>query len=140
MKIIHIGLTLGVLFFIIVTIYLNLTAGAFATEDPDFTMYLLIAANIFGLVAIPAGQLIFRKRIRSISSPDLSSKLADYRSAMIVRSATIEGPCFFFIVGFMLTGSWVFLAEAIAGLLLMALFFPTNTRIANELGLDVREL
>jgi len=139
LKIVHSGLILGVLFFIVISIYLNLTVGAFATEDPNFTMYLLIAANIFSIAAILAGQFIFRKKIRSINKKETSNKLADYRSAMIVRSATFEGPCFFFIVGFMLTGSWVFLIEATAGLLLMTMFYPTNNRIANELGMDVRK-
>lgn len=49
---------------------------------------------------------------------------------MIVRTAAIEGPDLFFNEGFILFGSEVFLIEAIAGLILLAFFFPTNFRNA----------
>ncbi len=139
-RIVHLGLMLGVFFFLIVTLYLNQTAGAFITNDPTFTNYLLLAANIFSIPAILAGQMIFRKRMNSLGASELNEKIVRYREATIVRAATIEGPCFFFIVGFMLTGNIAFFIEAIAGLFLMGLFYPFNNRIANELKIDVRKL
>ena len=143
MKIVYIALVMGVAFFILITIYLNQSVGGFMGESEEtegFNNIYLLVANIMAIGSIMGGILIFSKRIKNIKKFQLSEKLKKYRELMIIRAATIEGAAFLFIVGFMLTGSNIFLFEAIAVLFLLVFFFPTNNRIVNEIKHDIREI
>jgi hypothetical protein len=83
--------------------------------------------------------IIFQKQIKGIEKLEISEKLMKYRGAMLVRSATIEGACFLFIVCALQTGSMVFFFEAIFCLVILIFFFPTSYRIAKEIKRDLRD-
>lgn len=143
MKIVHSALMIGVMVFLVVSVYLNQMAGslAFDMEKDKFIFNIfLFVSNLFAIVSISVGLFVFKTRLKNIESFDLYEKLSKYREAMIVRSATIEGTAFFFIVCFLLFGANVFLIEASVGLIVLVLFYPSNYRIAQELKHDVREL
>ena len=127
----------------LVTIYLNQTTGGLLIDgenNDDFINLFLLATNILAAGGILGGIIVFSKKINKITPSQLTEKLTKYREAMIIRDATIEGAAFFFIVGFMITGSSIFLIEAIVVLVLLIFFFPTNIRIANEMNHDIREI
>lgn len=140
-KIIHAALMIGVLSFLLIATFITQTVGEIAFKPESFeAKILLIVSNSFAVIAIVAGTTIFKKRLKDVSSLDLTGKLTKYREAMIIRSATIESAAFFFIVCFFLTGSYVFLAEGVFVLSMLIYYFPGNYRIANETNHNIKDL
>jgi len=143
-RIVHIGLIAGAVFFILITLFMNKTVGAFIGEndiDLDKRSLILLVVNILSLVSIVAGIMMFKKKVNTISeNQPLSEKLVIFREAMIVRAATIEAPAFLFTVGYMLFGCPTFLFEAVVSCLLLIYFYPFNFRLTKELKHDFTDL
>lgn len=141
-RIVHAGLLLGIFFFLIITAYLNHSLGGGFLEDGDepgeFSIMLLIVFNVLFIGSVTGGLIVFGKKIKNIEKLELSEKLKKFREASLVRAATIEGAAFMFIVGFMITGVFIFFYEALVVLLLLLFYFPTNNRIAKEIKHDFR--
>jgi len=140
LQIIHSSLIVGIVFYLAITIYLNKTDSGFILDDPSFSQNFLIIANITALVSILTGLIIANRRIKDIGELSLSNKLTGYRVTTIIRSFAIELGAFMFILGYMLSGSVIFMYEAIIGILLMCLFFPSKSRMSKEIKLDAREM
>lgn len=140
-KIIHTAFMLGVFFFLIISVYINSVVGNFAFDPTSFESKLLfVASNVLGIISITAGSYVFKQRMKDIESFDLLGKIQRYREASIIRSATIESTTFFFIVCFLLSGSYIFIAEAIIGFAILGFFYPTKDRISNEINHDIKDL
>ncbi|TDO05029.1 hypothetical protein [Sunxiuqinia elliptica] len=133
------ALIVGVVLFALIAIALTLKGGV-KQEDPGFAQILLIVATLTALVNIPMGLSLFKRRTATISDEPLKNKIEIYRSAMIIRTAILEGNGFFFIVCYILTGATVFLIELLAIIVLMIYFFPTSSRLSKEMQHDLREL
>ena len=143
LKIVHIALIIGTAFFLVISFVLNQTTGGFidnGNETNEFKSLLLIVANVMTVFSIPGGLIIFRQKMKNIDRLLLPQKLPLYRQATIIRAATMEGPAFMFIVGFMLTGSKIFMYEGLGILMFMIFHFPTNSRIARETNIDIRTM
>ena len=139
-RIVYIGLMLGVVFFLLIAIALTLKTGSIGINDPVFEQVLLIVSTLMALVSIPAGIIIFKKRTETIQDQNFKSKIETFRSAMIFRAATMEGVGFFFVVCIVLTGSKISMIEAVVVLAVMLLYFPTNARLALEMKHDLEEI
>ena len=72
-------------------------------------------------------------------SINLSEKLIDYRSALIVRYALLEGPSFFAIVVYMFTGELMFLGMAVLIILIFLFISPSVEKAGNDLELGQKE-
>lgn len=139
-RIVYIALMLGVAIFLLIAFALTLKTGSLGINDPFFEQVLLIISTLMALVSIPAGIIIFKKRTENIQNLNLAEKLNTFRSAMILRAATMEGAGFFFVVCVVLTGSKISMIEAVVVLAVMLLYFPTNTRLAREMKHDLEEI
>lgn len=139
-RIVYIALMLGIAFFLLIAFALTLKIGSIGINDPNFEQVLLIVSTIMALVSIPSGIIIFNKRTENIQNINLAEKLDIFRSAMILRAATMEGAGFFFIVCVINTGSKISMIETLVVLAIMALYFPTNIRLANEMKHDLEEI
>ncbi len=140
LRTVYIALMMGIISFSVISIFLNQTAGPFSEEDDFFKNVLLLVSSTMAVISIYAGTLIFKKRMEGIEKLTLMEKLDLYRSAMIVRAATMEGSGFFFIICFVLAGSPISFVEIMAILAIMIYFFPSNNRLATEIKHDQREL
>lgn len=139
-RIVYIGLMLGVVFFLLIAIALTLKTGSIGINDPVFEQVLLIVSTLMALVSISSGILVLKKRVENIQNFNLTEKLNTFRSAMIIRAATMEGSGFFFVVCVVLTGSKISMIEAVVVLAAMLLYFPTNARLAREMKHDLEEI
>ena len=137
---IYIALMLGVAFFLAIAISLTMMPGQLENYDATFQQVLLIVSTLMAFVSIPAGIIIFKKRTENIQDQNFKIKIETFRSAMILRAATMEGAGFFFVVCVVLTGSTVSMIEALVVLAIMLLYFPTNTRLAEEMKHDLLEI
>lgn len=139
-RIVYIALMLGIVFFLLIAFALTLKIGSIGINDLNFEQVLLIVSTLMALVSIPVGIIILKKRTENIQNLKLAEKLIIFRSAMIFRAATMEGAGFFFIVCVINTGSKISMIETLVVLAIMALYFPTNIRLANEMKHDLEEI
>jgi hypothetical protein len=130
----------GSSFFLLVSIFLSGSLGPFTTLDKQSVMILLAVASIAGISGIYAGLVVFRARVKDIQRLGLPEKLEVYKSAMILRVAMLEGATFFFIVIYLISGSFIALVEGAVFIALMGIYFPTVMRISQEIGQDPREM
>ena len=137
-RIIHFALMMGVLLFLLASVFINQQTGALAFEEgsPEADIFLVVS-NIIAIAAITGGAFVFRSRLKGIDSLNLQDKLLKYREAHIIRAATIESPAFFFLVCFILFGTPVFIIEAICCFAILGFLFPSTSRIAKEIKHDV---
>ncbi len=139
-RIVYIALMLGVATFLLIAFVLILKTGPLGGTDPFFDQVLLIVSTLMGIVSIPSGIIIFKKRTENIQEMNFAEKISTFRSAMIVRASTMEGAGFFFVICVVLTGSKISMIEAIIVLAVMFLYFPTNCRLADEMKHDLQEI
>lgn len=139
-RIVYIALMLGVAFFLLIAFILTLKIGPLGGNDPFFEQVLLIVSSLMALVSIPSGIIIFKNQTANIHDMNLADKIPVFRSAMIVRASMMEGAGFFFVICVNLTGSKISMIEALAILAVMFLYFPTNTRLADEMKHDLQEI
>jgi hypothetical protein len=139
-RIVYIALMLGVAFFLLIAFILTLKIGPLGGNDPFFEQILLIVSSLMAVVSIPSGIIIFKNQTANIHDMNLADKIPVFRSAMIVRASTMEGAGFFFVICAILTGSKISMIEALVVLAIMFLYFPTNTRLAEEMKHDLQEI
>jgi len=107
-KIVHIALVIGIVFFTLISVFLQISG--FGTVGQEINNGLLLLVPIFALIGIFASNLVFRKKLKGIrEKSNLKEKMEDYRSALIIKLALIEGPSFFTVVAYLLTGNYIFL-------------------------------
>ena len=132
-KIVYAGLVIGVILFLLISIYIVNFMGALPSFDNNFSNTLLIISNIFGLIAISFGFFIFNRIMAQIENNNVDQKIAKFRSAMITRAACQEGSAFLFMVCYLLTRNSYMIIESGIILLIMISLFPTNQRISNAI-------
>lgn len=138
LKLIHLALQAGQVFFIVVAFFLRNT-GAFPAPFEDWNIF-LIAVLLITASAIGAGLFIFKQRMDAIAgSKALADKLTDYRAAAIVKYALAEGPSFFAVVAYLLTGNMIILGIAVAIIAYFATMWPTVGKMSSEMNLTPDE-
>ena len=132
------SLMTGVIFFAFTATLIVYTSGAMASAEQMDSAFLTI--SFLSLLTIPAGNLIFRKKVEGIEQIPKAKKMETYQAAMIIRAALFEGSAFLSIIGFMMTGSLYVLVPAFIVLAVMGYYFPTRSRMAGELGISESDL
>lgn len=143
LRLVYFALAAGIVLFILVSVFLNSSNGAFmgsdvtATEKTPFIIVLIVLTGI----ALMAYKAIFPKKLDIIRNlPALAGKLAAWRELNILRAALIEAPSFLGIVLFMLLGVHVLLIWPLAGLLLFWFTQPTRDKLIDEANFTSAEI
>ncbi|MGZ2371423.1 hypothetical protein ACXR6G_16710 [Ancylomarina sp. YFZ004] len=139
LKVIHIALLLGQLAFATLAYIINfITPISNGMEDLNDIFLILVSVITFGSIA--AGIFITKsKLIAANEKPNLSDKLNDYRALTIARLALLEGPVFFAIISFLLTGNLIFLGFAGLILIIFIIQAPGKDKLINDLELTYAE-
>lgn len=136
LQVVHLAMMAGIVFFVSIALFLQLSAGfvqAFADEESLFLLIILVLTS----GSIATSFIIERSRKNEIGAePNLATKLVSYRSLQILTLALHEAPAFVSVVMYLLTGNLFFLGFTISLLLLMLMRFPTESKIAQNLSLD----
>jgi hypothetical protein len=138
LQILYGSLMTGVIFFAFTTFLIVYTSGAMASGEQMESIFLTIA--FLSLITIPAGNLIFRKKVEGIQQLPSAKKMEIIQAAIIIRAALNEVSAFLSIIGFMMTGSLYVLVPAFIVLAVMGFYFPTRSRLAGELGIPDSDL
>jgi|WetSurMetagenome_2_1015567.scaffolds.fasta_scaffold45202_3 hypothetical protein len=142
LRIVYFALAMGIVFFVLVSLFLNSVNGPFSstaltpTERAPFLITLIV---ITGLIFM-AYKAIFPKKLDIIKSmPTLERKLLAWRELNILQGALIEAPAFFATVLFLLLGVSVLLIWPLAGLVLFWLTQPTREKLIRDANLTSKE-
>lgn len=130
------AMLIGQLFFVAISVYL-VTSGGMKTDGLYLTKPLLYIVPIMVLTSVLVSFYIFKQRLNSLKDQtDLAAKFVDYRSALIIRWALIEGPSFFAIVSYLLTGSYILLGIAIVLIIVFILIIPNRATAETDLEIS----
>lgn len=136
MQIVYYALFAGPLFMGIILFFLYQT-GSLAATAQDLRDIFIYIVPLFAVGGLVSSNLMFRSLLTKIKSRQtLKEKMTEYRSALVVRYALLEGSSFFSIVAYLLTGDILFLG--IAGLIILyfLLLKPTIARAVKDLELN----
>ena len=139
LSIMHIALIIGLVFFSLIVIYLIISRQL--TGDIGLAHIFLYIVSLFTLAGLFGSNLIYKNKIAKIkTNNDLMAKMTNYRSAMIIRWAFLEGPAFLSIVAIMLSSNLIFLS--FTGLIIARMIYlrPTMKTAIFDLELDQKEI
>jgi hypothetical protein len=140
-KIVHIGLLMGMAMFDIVSLIIVLQ-GIPAIAEDSVQRNLQVGCVLLSALLLIAGFKIFKKRIfaaRNSTEPG-EKRMEMYRAACIMWWAMIEVPGIVAGIAFIISGNFAFFALAIFHLLAMLVFAPRKANIVLFLNLNNDEV
>lgn len=140
-KIVHIGLLMGMAMFDIVSLIIVLQ-GIPAIAEDSVQRNLQVGCVLLSALLLIAGFKIFKKRIfaaRNSTEPG-EKRMEMYRAACIMWWAMIEAPGIVAGIAFIISGNFAFFALAIFHLLAMLVFAPRKANIVLFLNLNSDEV
>jgi len=136
-RVIYFALITGLLFFLIVTLYLSSETMVFNfnTKDP-FTLVVLLI-----IVVIPIGYSYSNKIFKSYKpNSTLQDKLPKYQLGLITRLAFCEGSGLFSVVCLLMSSNLYFMIFTAIALFVMIINYPTPERIGEAIDLTPNEI
>jgi len=137
--IIYYALIAGQLFFCLIAFFLHQT-GNLDLGAKELTDIFIFIVPLFVIGGFFGSKIVFKNRLKAAKDQtNLFAKMTDYRGALVVRYALLEGPSFFAIIVYLLTGNLLFLGMS---LLIIAYFFiirPTSGDAITDLELSIIE-
>jgi hypothetical protein len=120
--------------------YLYTAGGGSLVPGENFRGTLIYLVPVFVIGGFVGGNMFFKKRLDATKTKNgLTEKMAEYRSASIVRYALLEAPYFFSIVAYLLTKDLLFIGFGGMIILFFLTIKPTKEKAANELELNATE-
>ena len=130
------AMLIGQVLFLAIAVYLVIYGGMNIAQ-PDINKILLFIVPLMAISCVFISFNIFKQRVVDLKDKlDLNTKLTDYRSALIVRWALVEGPSFFAIVSYLLTGNYILLGIAIILIMIFILVMPSQSKMEADLELS----
>lgn len=139
LQIIFYALVAGQVMFGFVALLLIQMAG-FNAELQDLENILLIIVCVFVFSGYLGSRIFFQVRMKSARARNsLAEKMDDYRGAVIIRFALLEGPSMLSIIAYLITGLWAFLIIAAFIIVIFFALRPTPDKAINDLQLNLNE-
>ncbi len=139
LKIVHFALTMGQVLFGIIS-FVVVTKNGTTIADEFLTQALFIIVPIFIIGAFIASIALFKKRIETVKTRNnLVEKMAEYRVAIILKLAPLEGGSFLSIIAYFITGNIIFLSISALIILMFVLNQPTKEKAIADLELNFDE-
>lgn len=132
------AMILGPTLFLIFTSYINYTTNP--EVDIELSEIFGIVILIIGFSSFIISHFLYKKHIKAIDkTAAIREKLGKLQLATIIRLAPLEGTALFSIISFFVTNNINLQYFGIAVLVIMVLYFPTKTRIAEDSKLNEEE-
>jgi len=131
----------GMVMFSIISIVVSNSNGkhGFITEEQERLIFYVVVA-VFAMGGITSSFALFKGRLQAAKQKaGLAAKLQDYKAAIIMRYALLEGPGLFSIVVYFLTGDIRVLIATAAIIALMVFIKPTREKLIADLELSSTE-
>lgn len=138
-NIIYFAIISGILIFMSIAVFLN-SINSFATDDAFTVKIITVVLLVLLSAGLLGSQLLFNKKLKQIKEQkDLLAKTAEYRSTLITRYVFIEAPGFFSVIGYLLTGSNIFVILVGITVGILIILRPTREKLITDLQLDITE-
>ncbi|WP_337864848.1 hypothetical protein [Ignavibacterium sp.] len=129
----------GQIIFLFISVFLVQSGNIQLNEN--LFLVLFIVDLIIVAPAVVVGPMIYRGFInRSLSSKSNEEKFNFFRQGVIIKLALVEAPTIFSIVGYILTGSVVFLFLAVGVLVLFFFHKPSLEKFSEDFNIPLSEL
>jgi hypothetical protein len=139
LRTIYLALLTGQVLFLLVSVYLVMMTG-FDAGLQDLKDVFLILVPVFVAGGYLGGRMLFKNSMNTAKSrASLAEKLADYRSASIVRYALLEGPLMLSIIAYMITTEISFLVISIFIIAIFLTLMPGIAKVSADLELNSDE-
>lgn len=133
------ALIIGQVFFGLISFFL-VSTNNLKSEGADLSSVFIFIIPVFALGGFISSNLIYRNRLKAIDRKSgLMIKLTDYRAALVVRYALLEGPSLFAIVVYLVTGNAIFILLAASIVLYFLTLRPNREKAIRDLDLDAKE-
>ncbi len=130
------ALIMGMLFFSAISIFL-VTSGVMNVNQIEQFATLIYIVPSLAIICVFAGFFVFKQKLEAIrEKTDVITKIAEYRAALIIRWALLEGAAFFSIVSYLLTGNYILLGIAVVIIIIFILIMPSRVRLETDLELS----
>jgi len=140
LQIIHLALIAGLLFFGLLAVFL-INSGEFIVELKELKKTFFILVPVFVIGGYLGGRILFKKSMETAGKKEsLPEKMADYRSALIVKYALLEGPSMLAIIAYLLTGDLSFIIIAAFIIAIFLTLRPNAGRAISDLNLNNYEI
>ncbi len=134
LQIIHLALTLGSLVYIFITGMIAFKPLHLYPAEEE-KVFVGVAIGLMLLMAV-LSRIIFNGRLQKAKAESSNeAKMDIYRAAFIVNLAMLEGATLFCCTVTMITGSYISVALAFLGSLLLLLQKPTELGLMEDLGI-----
>ncbi len=134
LQIIHGALCMGVALFACVSFSIapNKHSDIQTADSP-----LLYVAAIMAISMVGISNVLYNKQLSKIDfSAPVKQRFMQYQTASIIRLAPLEAAALFNIVSFLLSGSYISLAIAVALLIYMIMLRPTKEAVTEALKIS----
>ncbi len=109
-------------------------------QDKDLSGIFIYMVIFFVIYSVIAGNLFFKNKLQKCKNyKTLNEKLSNYRSALIIRYAMLEGASFFTIVAYLVTWELFYLGFAALIIIVFLMIKPSPKKIISDLELNATE-
>lgn len=138
-QIVFFALLAGQIIFLFISVYL-VQSGNFKTNEDLFLIFFVVTLMII-TPAIVVGPMLYRSFMNKVK-PEMSAleKFNLYKQGTVIKLAFVEAPTIFSIVGFLLTGSYVFLFLAVGIIVLFFMHKPSLDKFSEDFKVSSSEL
>lgn len=143
LRILYFALAMGIVFFMMLTLFLNRLSGPFAENDLSSSQrapFIIVLIVLTGAIFMVYKAIFPKKRNAIQALPGLDKKLAAWRELCVLQGALIEAPSFFALVLFLLLGIYTLLVWPLAGLILFWITQPTREKLISGANLSTNEI
>lgn len=136
LQIIYAALIAGQVLFGLIAVLVLKNSGAFIAEV-DILKIFSILVPVVVVAGIAGSHFVFRSRLLKLKAlKEIKEIMPQYRAALVVRYAFLEGPSFLSILSYLMTGNSFFLIVAALIIVLFLMLKPSRERAVNELALN----
>ncbi len=95
----------------------------------------------FSILGVALSISLFKTLLNRIYPEyNLETKLTKYRSYLIIKFGLLEATCLFPTVGYLLTGTFIYLISGVALFILFLLHRPTKSKLIEDLQLSPEQI
>jgi hypothetical protein len=135
LRILHAAMLLGMIVFFLIIRFALLTSDIIDNAMVTDTFLLYIPPIIIG-VGILAGWMLFKNQLKQSEDKILTLKLMDYRAALIIRWALLEGAVLIALVLFLIYADRYFMGVALVGMAAFTFLRPDPRKAVTHLNLS----
>ena len=136
---IHTSMLAGMVLFAIVSAVVHFQGRP--APNGNLNKILQVSVLAVGFILIKTGLAIFDRRLGTIpATATFAQKMADYKTAAIIKWLMIEVPVLFSVVSFIIIRNYAFMVLAFGLMILFAFQGPVKQKIMLELQISDEEI